>query len=58
MTNFSRIEMAFELLKASISSGSYFGCGGSEIEKSQYRAQWAFRQVDAFIQEVKNQGNK
>lgn len=56
MTNYSRIEMAFELLKASVSAGSYFSCGETSRQSNEYRAKWAFEQTDAFIEEIKRQG--
>ena len=58
MTTYSRIEIAFELLKASIAAGSYFACGDSSRQRNEYRAKWAFEQADAFINEIKRQGDE
>lgn len=58
MTDYSRIEMAFELLKASVNTGDYFSCGETSRKRNEYRAKWAFEQADAFIEEIKKQGDK
>lgn len=53
MTQFSRIEMAFEILKAMVAAAPYFS-GGNDPDK--YRARRAFEQTDAFLEEAKRRG--
>ena len=53
MTQWTRIEMAFEILKAMVAAGRYFSSGD---DPDKYRARRAFEQTDAFLEEAKRRG--
>jgi len=54
MTNFSRIEMAFEIYKSMISDGSFYY--HSQIP-DENRAKRCFEIADAFIKEAKKENS-
>lgn len=58
MKHLSRIEMAFELLKAEVTGGLYYTFGTTEQEKNDNLVKRAFTITDAFIKYVNNKNNK
>jgi hypothetical protein len=58
MTNFSRIEMAFELYKQIITNGNYYNVFTDDDYRLRNTVKLSFKLADAFIEETKHQGNK
>ena len=67
MTNFSRIEMAFEIYKSMINNSTYYNVHTEDVRgylrdsndcSVRELARKAFLLADVFIEETKHQGNK